>query len=658
MEVADKLRCERQSNRGTIGRPARVTTLLLGLAWLVGCTTNNAPADDSAPGEMTPPACDTSSDALPPGAYDFIVVGSGAGGGPLASRLARAGCQVLLLEAGQDVGGRPEYQVPAMHALSTEHEDMAWWYFVQHHADASIDAEDSKWTERGILYPRGTALGGSTAVNALVTVLPSRSDWNRMATLTGDPGWRADAMDPYYDRVREWLSIEVPDPNLATGDETIVRYLMAAASAFAGEDPLGASLDPLDAANTATELSRLLTQDVNDALRQGETTGLYRLPLATNNGRRNGTREFIVETVEQGYPLTVKTGAFVTRVLWDDKVATPTAAGVEFVEAPAVYAASLEPAPPAGETHQALAAREVVLSAGTFNSPQLLMLSGVGDPQQLSAHGIAPVVDLRGVGENMQDRYEAAVVTELSDPLATVEACTLGDADAPSDPCLEDWEQGQGVYQTTGLLASVLRRSSDEAALADLQVFAAPGDARGYYPGYSRDVLVDKQRFTWLVLKAHTQNQDGYVRLASADPFATPIINFNYFDEADPMADPDLRAVVEGVKFVREIEAELRGSLVDGDVVELWPGPELRSDEDLARWIDRETWGHHASCSNKMGKPEDPMAVVDSRFRVIGAEHLRVVDASVFPEIPGTFIALPTFMLSERAADIILEDQR
>jgi choline dehydrogenase len=153
-----------------------------------------------------------------PDSYDFIVVGSGAGGGPLAARLARSGKRVLLLEAGTDVGNSDRYRVPAMHALSTEDADMAWWYFVRHNVDASIDAADSKVTKDGILYPRGSALGGSTAVNAMVTVLPSPSDWNRLAERTGDRSFRATGMQRYFDRVREWLSIELPDGSLAAGE--------------------------------------------------------------------------------------------------------------------------------------------------------------------------------------------------------------------------------------------------------------------------------------------------------------------------------------------------------------------------------------------------------------------------------------------------------
>ncbi len=590
------------------------------------------------------------------GGYEIIVVGSGAGGGPLAARLARAGKRVLLLEAGADVGGTPKYDVPAMHALATEDPAAAWWFFVRHHDDPAIDREDSKWTKDGILYPRGSALGGSTAVNAMVTVLPSRADWNGIAEVTGDPSWRASAMDPYYDRVREWLGIELPDPALALGDRKVASYLTAAAIVGGGSvvDSSGAVRDP---AGAAASLGTLLQQDLNSELRAGEVTGLHRLPLATTNGKRNGPRELIVDTVAKGYPLTVVTGAFVTRVLFaDDGV---TARGVEWVEREGVYGASLArvEAPDGEERVEAIASEEVVLAAGAFNTPQLLQLSGIGSSSHLAKLGIEQHIELPGVGENLQDRYEAPVVTELAEPLDIVAPCHLG-KDADRDPCLRDWEEGRGVYRTPGFLASLLVRSTPETPLADLQIFAVPSDARGYYPGYSADSARAKNRFSWLLLKAHTQNRDGVVRVVDPSPFVRPEILFRSYDENDLLGDPDLRALVEGVKLVRRIETEMRRLVPRDPVKEILPGDERRSDAELATWIARESWGHHACCTSKMGTADDPMAVVDARFRVFGANHLRIVDASVFPVIPGTFIALPTFMIAEKAADVILEDHR
>jgi choline dehydrogenase len=285
------------------------------------------------------------------------------------------------------------------------------------------------------------------------------------------------------------------------------------------------------------------------------------------------------------------------------------------------------------------------------------MHSGVGAPDALGALGIEPRVARAGVGKNLQDRYEAAVVTHFDRPLDILSKCRLGD-DAADDPCLDEWTAGGGVYTTPGFLASVLMRSSPSVPLADLQIFAVPTDVRGYYPGYSRDSASAKQAFTWLLLKAHTKNADGTVTLESASPFARPRIVFRSYDESAGLADPDLLALVEGVKFVRRIEERARALVPDDPPVEVWPGYARTSDADLAQWIFHESWGHHACCTDAMGRAGDAAAVVDARFRVIGANHLRVVDASVFPEIPGTFIAMPTYMIAEKAAETILEDDR
>jgi choline dehydrogenase len=578
--------------------------------------------------------------------FDFIVVGSGAGGGPVAARLARAGKRVLLLEAGEDPGGSAKYQVPAMHALATEDAESAWWYFVEH-GELALDQKDSKYTKDGILYPRGSALGGSTAVNAMVTVLPSRSDWNRLAELTGDASYRANAMEKYYGRVREWLSVEIPDPRLALSDAKVTNFLTAASLAHSG----GSSENAVNVSGAASTLAALLQTDVNESLLRGETTGVFRLPLATKNGHRNGPREFIVSTVDAGYPLTVRTSAFVTRVLWDER--SKTARGVEYVQASHVYGASLKQEAAPEPREQAFASAEVILSAGAFNTPQLLTLSGIGPDAELARLGIPQVASVPGVGENLQDRYEAPVVSTFATPLDVVANCKLSGEPA-SDPCYASWQAGKGVYRTPGFLASVLMRTSPELALADLQVFAVPTDARGYYPGYSKDSAAAKNSFTWLLLKAHTQNHDGTVTLKSADPFAKPRIQFHSYRERDPLSDPDLLAMVQGVKFVRSIESRMNLLSPSDKPREVWPGPERQTDLELAEWIRRESWGHHACGSAKMGADSDGTAVVDSEFRVRGVSHLRVVDASVFPEIPGTFIALPTFMMSEKAADVIL----
>lgn len=192
----------------------------------------------------------------------------------------------------------------------------------------------------------------------------------------------------------------------------------------------------------------------------------------------------------------------------------------------------------------------------------------------------------------------------------------------------------------------------------DLFIFGGPTLFEGYYPGHSERATFDKRHFTWAVLKAHTHNYEGTVNLISADPQDVPDINFNYFGTsaaATEASERDLNAVAEGVSFVRRIMDKI--PLFDNaPPEERSPGHGVSSVEQVKQFIRNEAWGHHASCTCPIGPDGDPKAVLDSRFRVRGVRNLRIVDASVFPRIPGFFIVLPIFMISEKATDVILED--
>jgi len=185
-----------------------------------------------------------------------------------------------------------------------------------------------------------------------------------------------------------------------------------------------------------------------------------------------------------------------------------------------------------------------------------------------------------------------------------------------------------------------------------LFIFGVAAQFRGYYPGYAtQDIAGFSNRHTWAILKAYTVNRAGTVALRSADPRDTPVINFHYFEEGTPNGLDDLAAVADGVELVQRISARVAGISND----QVWPGPEVRSRRQIEDFIRNEAWGHHASCTNRMGPASDRMAVVDSNFRVHGTRNLRVVDASIFPRIPGYFILAPIYMVSEKAADVILE---
>ena len=233
--------------------------------------------------------------------YEFIVIGSGAGGGPIAMNLAREGFKVLLLEAGGTTQN-DNYTVPAFHPKASEDPALSWQFFVKHYSDASKQARDSKYVAgKGILYPRGSTLGGSTAVNAMITLYPNREDWDYIAQSTGDSSWDGREMRNYFEKVRRWLPTSHASPGLALQDPNLVEIALAA-----GLDLKSLNADP---------------NDPPDGFNQDR--GVFMLPQAMQMGARRGTREALLETAAQ-YPqnLIIKTNCLVTKLIFDPEVPT------------------------------------------------------------------------------------------------------------------------------------------------------------------------------------------------------------------------------------------------------------------------------------------------------------------------------------------------
>jgi choline dehydrogenase len=370
------------------------------------------------------------------------------------------------------------------------------------------------------------------------------------------------------------------------------------------------------------------------------------VPLATENGVRRGTRELIRETMQvRPDRLSVKLNALVTRVVFDDG---NRAIGIEFLDGAHLYRADPHhrhdaDLPP---VQRVRARREVILSAGAFNTPQLLMLSGIGPREELEKHHIATRVDLPGVGRNLQDRYEIGVVHKMERDFDLLKDADLDE----NDKEFREWRNGYGLYATNGAIISVIKKSNESCSEPDLFMFAIPGYFAGYHPGYSERAR-EKNWFTWVILKAHTGNTAGQVQLKSADPSDIPIINFHYFDEGTDQRGDDVDSVVAGIEFVRQMTAR-SASLFE----EVIPGPGVQSRAALTQFVKDGAWGHHACGTCRIGATDDKMAVLDSRFRVKGTTGLRVVDASVFPKIPGFFIVSAIYMIAEKASDVILED--
>lgn len=530
--------------------------------------------------------------------FDYVIVGGGSAGCVLADRLSADGnSTVLLLEA-----GRPDYpwdlfiQMPAALMFPSGNPFYDWRYRSE---------PEPEMGGRRIAHARGKVLGGSSSINGMIFQRGNPLDFERWGADAGMESWNWAHCLPYFRRMENALAADVDDD-------------------FRGKDgPLvlerGPATNPLFGAffDAAVEAGYSRTSDVNGYRQEGFA------PFDRNvhKGRRlSASRAYLRPHLDRPN-LIVRTRSQVTGINWAGTRAT----GVDYLRR---------------NRRASVDAGEVILCGGAINTPQLLQLSGVGDTAMLSELGIRTVVDLPGVGANLQDHLEVYVQAACTKPVSM-------------QPYLSLWRMPfigiQWILRRTGPAATNhfegggFARSNDDVAYPNLMFHFLPVSVR--YDGTGRTSAHGYQ----VHIGPMYSDARGTLKITSTDPRAHPALVFNYLS-----TDQDKREWVEAIRVAREILRQPALDRYNGG--ETSPGAAVETDEQILDWVRRDAeTALHPSCTAKMGPASDPLAVTDPlTMRVHGTQGLRVVDASAMPYITNGNIYAPVMMLAEKAADIIL----
>ncbi|HEX7819799.1 MAG TPA: GMC family oxidoreductase N-terminal domain-containing protein [Sphingobium sp.] len=526
---------------------------------------------------------------------DYIVVGSGSGGGVVASRLSEdPNSSVALLEAGGS-----DWNIVFHMGIGfyrNRPANLNWGF--QSEPEPHLNG-------RNIDLPQGRLLGGSSSINGKVYSRGNPIDYDEWRQM-GCEGWSFAEVLPYFKRAEgswrangKFHSAEGPLKTTSVYNEGMLQEPLMEAAIARGY-PI---VDDLDAA-PFEGISRNSDITVDRRGRRSSTARTYLRPA---KGRAN---------------LHIELHAKATRVIVEDG----RAVGIEFVQK--------------GKTRQIRARKEVILSAGVYNTARLLLLSGIGPADELAALGIKPVADLPGVGTNIADHASAMMENLTHAPVTPLKELRI---DRVARHFLQWALLGKGVFATQPLSGQGLIRTMPSLDRPDVQIFFNPlrRDAQIYVPGITRRL---EHRIEAAVVLLHPHSR-GTLKLRSADPAEPPKIQLNLLSD-----QRDIDTIIRGIRQMRELYATepLRGLVKE----EVSPGAAAQSDEELTTYLRRSVYTvRHPVGSCRMGN--DPMAVVDSELRVRGIAGLRLVDASVMPAIPGGNTNAPVIMIGEKAADLI-----
>ena len=532
--------------------------------------------------------------------FDYVIVGAGSAGCVLANRLsADPDCSVLLIEAGRK-DRNPLFRLPMLMGRLFHSGIYNWSYHTE---------PVPSLVGRSLYWPRGKVLGGSSTINGMVYVRGNRHDYDRWAQM-GLAGWSYDEVLPAFRRSEGHVERDDAYHGRA-GELTVCRAR--------GTNPL------FDA---FVEAGRQAGHPVNDDFNGPEQLGFGRYDFTIRRGKRCSTSTAFLRPIRHRRNLAIATDSLVRRVVVDGGRAT----GVEVAGGAGARTIHAE--------------REVILCAGTVNSPQLLMLSGIGPGDELRQHGISVLHELPGVGRNLQDHVDCVLAYSCTKPVTLYRHLRV---DRLIGSVAAGLLFGRGVATTFPYEAGAFLKSRAELVAPDIQVHFMPAlenAANLHIPNPFRKAPVEDSHGFSLRVGPLNPESRGWIGLRSADPADAPLIQPSYLQ-----SEADCRTTIAGIRMVRDVIAQPALDAYRGP--ELAPGDTLQSDGDLFTWLRANAMTtFHPVGTCRMGT--DPLAVVDASLAVHGIARLRVADASIMPVIASGNTNAPAIMIGEKAAEFIL----